>query len=210
MKKSDKEEENLLVDCMLNQPKAALQTINFAVLSMIASSAEGAEYLMKYKNFLPRVFKTLKQSESDTVLNRFALALVQKLSWLEQGAVYLLENKFCSWGVDYLEEIDPIKEHSFMPIYILSAIYNVLLAEANQDDILLDISQYAKLLKRIVKLLAKELPGACYISILEILKAFNRENPRWADIDLEAKVTSSLKEYLSDFENIFKGNFFQF
>lgn len=60
MKKSDKEEENLLVDCMLNQPKAALQTINFAVLSMIASSAEGAEYLMKYKNFLPRVFKTLK------------------------------------------------------------------------------------------------------------------------------------------------------
>ena len=76
MKMSEKEAENLLVDSMLNQPKAALQTLNYAVLSMVASSAEGAEYLMKYKNFLPRVFKTLKQSERDTVLNRFALALI--------------------------------------------------------------------------------------------------------------------------------------
>ena len=119
--------------------------------------------------------------------------------------MYLLEAKFCQWGVDYMEEIDPVKEHSFMPIYILSTVYNVLLAEANQADILLDLSQYSKILKRIVKLLANELPGACYISILEILKAFNRENPRWADIDLEAKVTSTLKDYLSDFENLFKG-----
>jgi phage pi2 protein 07 len=207
MKMSDKEEDNLLMDTMLNQPKAGLQTINYAIFSMIASSAEGAEYLMRYKNFLPRVFKTLKQSEKDTVLNRFALAVIQKMSSLEQGAVYLLENKFSQWGVEYLEEMDPVKEHSFMPIYILSAIYNVLLADANQPNILMDISQYAKVLKRIVKLIANELPGACYLSILEILKAFNRQNPRWTDMDLEAKVTSTLKDFLSDFENIFKGEF---
>ena len=70
----------------------------------------------------------------------------------------------------------------------------------------MDVSQYAKLLKRIIRLIAKDLPGACYISILEIAKAFNRQNPRWADIDLEAKISSSLKEFLSDFENLFKGN----
>lgn len=147
----------------------------------------------------------MKQSESETVLKRFALALVQKLSLLEQGATILLEQKFCQWGLEYLEESDPVKEHSFMPIYIISTCYNILSAEANQDSILLDLSQYAKLLKRFVKLLAKELPGACYLSILELLKLTNRENLRWPDIDLEAKITSTLKEYLSDFENIFMG-----
>lgn len=127
------------------------------------------------------------------------------MSDLQQGAVYLFEGKFCEWALDYIEEINPLKEHSFMPIYLLSTAYNVLLADANQPDIILNITQYSRILKRLLKLIKMDLPGACYVAILEILKAFNRFNPRWEDFEIEAKVNSTLKEYLDDFENMFKG-----
>lgn len=121
--------------------------------------------------------------------------------------MFLFEQKFVAWAMDYLEEIIPEKEHSFMPIYLLSTTYNVLLADANQPDILLDITQYSRILKRLVRLIKIELPGACYLAILEILKAFNRFNPRWEDFEIEAKVNSTLKEYMDNFEHMFKGKF---
>lgn len=124
---------------------------------------------------------------------------------LEQGAVFLFENKFIDWAIDYLEEINPAKEHSFMPIYLLSTLFNILLAEANQDDIVLDITQFSRVLKKLLRLMKSDLPGACYITILEIVKSFNRFNPRWEDFEIEAKINITLKEYLDDFENMFKG-----
>lgn len=63
-----KEEDNMVLESMMNQPKANLQTINFGVLSMAASTPEGCEYLLKYKKFLSRAWKVLKGSEPDTVL----------------------------------------------------------------------------------------------------------------------------------------------
>ena len=200
-----KVDDNMVIESMLNQPKATLQTVNLGVLSMVASTIEGCEYLLKYKKFLNRLWKAMKTCENDTVLQRFALSILQKMSGLEQGAVFLFENKFVEWALDYLEEMDPLKEHSFMPIYILSTVYNVLLADANQPDILLNITLYSKILKRLLGLVKMDLPGACYIAILEIVKGFNRFNPRWEDFEIEAKVNSTLKEYLDDFENMFKG-----
>lgn len=61
-------EDNMVIQSMMNQPKANLQTVNFGVLSMVASTPEGCEYLLKYKHFLPRAWKVLKSSEKDTVL----------------------------------------------------------------------------------------------------------------------------------------------
>jgi hypothetical protein len=58
-----KVEDNLVIESMLNQPKASLQTVNFGVLSMVASTTEGCEYLLKYKKFLARVWKVMKFSE---------------------------------------------------------------------------------------------------------------------------------------------------
>ena len=202
--------DNIVIESLLNQPKANLQTINYGVLSMIASTPEGCEYLLKYEDFLPRVWKVLKQCEKDTVLQRFALAIIQKLSGLEKGSVFLLQQKYCQYALDYIEDIDPAKEHSFVPIYMISTMYNIMLADANQDDVILDITQYCKILKRLIQLLKKDMPGACYTAILEIIKAFNRFNPRWEDFEIEAKINSTLKEYLDDFENVFNGKFIFF
>lgn len=133
------------------------------------------------------------------------MALVYKTSNLEQGALYFFQKDYCENVLDYIDEINPKKEHSFIPIYMISTIYNVLLAEANQDDIVMDVTRYSKILKQLVDLLKKDLPGACYTAILEIIKAFNRFNPRWEDFEIEAKIKSTLRDYLNDFENVFKG-----
>ena len=92
-----------------------------------------------------------------------------------------------------------------MPIYLLSAVYRVLSADANLEEINSAPGKYAKLLGRLVQLIKKDLPGACYIAILEIVKHFERFNPKYADFELEAKINDSLLGFLETFETLFEG-----
>lgn len=197
-------EDPEILEAMITPQKADLATINFGVISMIVSLPQGANYLSKHDKFLDRSYKMFKDSENGTVLQRFCLAVIQKMSNLEVAARFYFEHKFQYWIVDFLEDMDPKNIHSFIPIYLLSAFYNILCAEINENDIEENIFKYGKIMKRILKLFLKPLPGACYIAILEVIKHFQKTSSKWREMDLEGKVTDTLNEYLADVESLFK------
>lgn len=193
-----------ILEAMITPQKADLATVNIGVISMIASTPHGAFYLNKHQLFLDRCLKLFKDSENGTVLQRFCLATLQKMSKIEIGSEFLFEQKFLFWIVDFLEGMNLKTTHSFMPIYLMSAFYNIICGEINEKAIMKNIYTYGKLLKRLLILFPQPLPGAFYIAVLEVIKYFQRRDIKWKEIDLESKANDTLSKYLADVEGTFK------
>lgn len=193
-----------ILETMITPQRADLGTINYAILSMVSSTPHGANYLAKHDSFLDRTLKMFKDSENGTVLQRFSLAVVQKMSILEKASKFYLENKFLYWIVDFLEEMDTKTTHSFIPIYLMSAFYNIISAEVNEKEIEDDIYKNGKLLKRLLSMFKRSLPGAFYIAVLEVIKHFQKHSGKWKELELEGKITDTLNAYLADVDGTFK------
>lgn len=62
-------------------------------------------------------------------------------------------------------------------------------------------------MKRIMDLLRIELPGQCYLVIIDIILGIRKfDKIKFEDLQLEAKIMVDMKEIADSFEEIFGGN----
>lgn len=203
-----KSKTTAMLDYLISKSNPRVQTTALAVLSMIASSEAGIDYLMqKNTDYVRKYYEYLTHVPELSVAHRFALAIMYKMSSHKDFAVHLLECKIDSYIRSFMEGYDSKKSlHSFFPIFYTALAYNVITSESTREKISKFITRYAPLLTELLEFFKKDLPSAAHLNIIEIFKyLMGTKEVYYRDLLIESRAPETLRVYYSSLRSIFAG-----
>ena len=190
---------------LLTSASSATLGSSLAVYSMISSTIQGSAYLFKSEKFPVELSKLVKRLEHNSVAQRFCIAVLQKLSYLEKPCSVYHKQGLIEWSLEYFENSKKKPIHSFNSIYLMSLLYNMLSSEVIILEMGKNLREFGVYLNRLLRLLEVELPVQCYSIILNILISQRKFNVKYEDLQLEGKLSDTARNTLEKFEELFKG-----
>lgn len=198
-----------MIDYLISKSNPRVQTLSLALISMIASSQGGIEYLTQGTDDMVRKYYEQISHVADlTVAHRFGLAVFYKFSSHKDFALHLLDCKIDSYIMDFLQRYDAKKGiHSFFPIFYTALSYNILTSPSTQEKIGKFTTRYSPLLIALLEFFKKDLPSAAHQTVLEIFKyMFGPKEVYFRDLLIEARAQETLRIYYSSLQSMFSGN----
>ena len=119
---------------LLSISSHALKHALCALISVIASTLKGVEYLVENDHsVLQRIIDILKEQEDGSVTQRFCVAILQKMSVKEDLVELLVKNKMIDWIIKLIERSTTKEIHTFSLDFGSALMANILHAGSTLD-----------------------------------------------------------------------------
>lgn len=194
-----------MIDYLVNKSNTRVQTVALSVVSMMASSERGVDYLTRSTDSIRKFCEIVFNVPEMSVAHRFGVAILYKLSCHKDLAKDLLENKVDNYILDFMSGYNSTICHSYFPIFYMALSFNLLTSQFSRDKISRFINRYGPFCQKLLSFFKKDLPSAAHQTILETFKylLYDKEI-YYRDLMVECRAVDVLREYYSSVESLFK------
>ncbi len=184
---------------ILNTHAYNLRHAILSFVSIIASTFNGAEYLMKCgENLIQKIIEIMKTTEDGQVLQRFCIAILQKISVLDEIIPIYLKLGLMDWIVKLLQRAKKNNIHIFCINFASGLIANILKANETLEFIEKNVGIYKNLSETFFSLIKEKIPSSALMNILVCLKYLGKE--RFKNQKDECKFNNKIEEFKDYFK----------
>lgn len=197
-----------MLDYLISKSNPRVQTTSLGLISMIASSDSGLEYLtQKQTDYVRKYYEHLVHVPELSVAHRFALAVMYKMSSHKDFAVHLLDCKVDNYIRSFIDGYSSKKAvHSYFTIFYTALAYNIITSIHTREKMGKFVTRYAPLMTELLEFFKKDLPSAAHLNILEICRfLLGPKEIYYRDLVVEARVQETLRVYYSSLRTLFAG-----
>lgn len=197
-----------MLDYLVSKSNPRVQALSLAVISMIASSEAGVDYLTQNKaDYVRKYYEHLVHVPELSVAHRFALATMFKLSSHRDFALHLLDCKVDSYLQAFMSSYQAKKGvHSYFPIFYTALAFNVVTSPHCREKLGKFTTRYAPLLAELLDFFKRDLPSAAHLNILETFRALlGPQEVYYRDLLVESRAPDTLRLYFSSLQALFAG-----
>ena len=177
----------------------ALKHALCALISVIASTLKGVEYLVENDHtVLQKIIDILKEQEDGSVTQRFCIAILQKMSAKEDLVDLLVKNKMIDWIIKLIERSTSKEIHTFSLDFGSALLANILHVNTTLDFLEKDPSFTKNIMQRLLTLIRESIPTSVLMHILISLSYLSKErfSPQVEQCQFVDKI-SDFVEYFS-------------
>lgn len=203
-----KSKTTAMLDYLISKSNPRVQALSLAVISMIASSDAGLDYLTQNNpDFVRTYYEHLIHVPEMTVAHRFALAILYKMSSHKTFALQLLDLKVDSYLQSFMESYQKKKGvHSFFPIFYTALGYNIFTSPHTREKLGKFTTRYSPVLAEYLDFFKRDLPSAAHLNILETFRTLlGPQEVYYRDLLIESRASETLRLYFSSLQAIFAG-----
>lgn len=197
-----------MLDYLVSKSNPRVQTLSLSLISMMASSQSGLDYLTQNNSdYVRKYLEHITHVPEFSVAHRFALAILYKFSSHKDFALSLLDNKIDTYILDFIQRYGAKQSsHSYFPIFYMALSYNILTSPCTQEKVGKFTTRYAPLSACLLDFFKKDLPSAAHQSILEIFKyLMGPKEVYYRDLLIESRAEETLRVYYSSLHSMFAG-----
>lgn len=119
---------------LLAPTKYNLRHAVLSLISILAATYKGVEYMTDFgDSILCKIIDILKHQENGTVVQRFCIAILQKMSVKESTIQTLIENELIEWIVQLLKTAQKTDIHIFCLDFSSALLANILHSNVTLD-----------------------------------------------------------------------------
>jgi hypothetical protein len=154
----------------------ALKHALCALISVIASTLKGVEYLVENDHsLLQKIIDVLKEQEDGSVTQRFCVAILQKMSIKEDLVDVLMKNKMMEWIVKLIERSTTKEIHTFSLDFGSALLANILHANSTLDYLEKNPAVTKNMMERLLALIRGTIPTSVLMHVLICLSYLSKE-----------------------------------
>jgi len=186
---------------LLNTHAYNLRHAVLSFISIIASTYNGAEYLLKSgENLIQKIIEIMKATEDGQVLQRFCLAILQKISILDEAIQIYMKLGLMDWLVKLLERAKKNNIHIFCINFASGLLANILKSNNTLEFLEKNTAICKNLTETFLSLIKEKIPSSALMNILVCLKYLSKE--RFKNIKDECNFNDKIEEFKEYFEKI--------
>lgn len=197
-----------MLDYLISKSNPRVQTLSLSVISMIASSEAGLDYLtQKNSDYVRKYYEHLTHVPELSVAHRFALAILFKMSSHRDFSLHLLDCKLDNYLMTFMQSYITKKSvHSYFPIFYTALAYNVITSLHTREKISKFTTRYAPLLAELLDFFKRDLPSSAHMNILETFRVLlGPKEVYYRDVLVESRASDTLRLYFSSLQAMFAG-----
>lgn len=175
-----------------NQLKHAITSL----ISVISSTLKGVEYLTHNGNMvvINSVIKILKGTENGTVIQRFAIAILQKCSIKDTVIPTMIENNLINWIIDLLNESLSKKINVFCLDFASALLANIIHSPHTISFLENNLDLAKRILEQLLNLMKSNIQVSVLMHILIAISYLSKEN--FTSILNEVKFTEKISKFI--------------
>lgn len=167
---------NAFILDLLEISSHALKHALCALISVIASTLKGVEYLVTNDHaVLQKIIDVLKEQEDGSVTQRFCIAILQKMSIKEDLVETLMKNKMIDWIVKLMERSLESEIHAFSLDFGSALLANILHANTTLDYLEKNPAFAKNVMERLLTLIREAIPTSVLMHVLISLSYLSKE-----------------------------------
>lgn len=200
-----KEKDSFVFDLLDGSTKENKYKVRHAVLSVIsiiASIIEGVNYLLSNgTDILKKIIKVMKGTEDGQVLQRFCLAILQKISVKESAVKVYLNQSIIDWVIKLLDRSRDKNNqiHIFCLDYASALLANILYSSFTINFLEENNSFCRNMMQTFLDMINEDIPISVLMHLLICLKCLKKK--KFKEIQNECKFDEKFKKFQTTFES---------
>ena len=167
---------NSFVIDLLNIKSHGLKHAICALISVIASTPQGVEYLIeKSTDILDKTIAILKDQEDGSVTQRFCIAILQKMSVKEETIPVLVQADMIDWILKLLDKSKGTDIHIFSLDFSSALLANILHCPTTLEKLEAEPDLSKEIMMSLLQLLKENIPSTVLMHILICLSYLSKE-----------------------------------
>lgn len=212
----NEQKSNKFVIDLLNNKEYSIRSALLSIISILAAKTDGVKYLISQgEDIIKKVIQIMKGTEDGQVLQRFSIAILQKMSVkLYTGEekdvedinnlnknVIVIFNKYnlIDWLTKLFQRNNSKKVHEFCMDYGSALLANILNCDATIEFLFDNVSFYKNLLENLLTLINGNISTGVLINFLMCLNHLNQD--KFNMIKDECKFNDKIKEFETNYVN---------
>ena len=189
---------NYFVLDLLNISSNSLRHALCALISVIVSTYKGVEYITENDNsILQKIIDILQDEEDGSVTQRFALAILQKMSIKEDTVETIMKFKMIDWVVKLVERSLEKEVHIFSLDFATALLANILHASNTQEYLLKNLSFARSIMERLLGMIKEQIPTSVLMHVLICLSYLSRE--KFSKTVEECKFVDKISDFVESY-----------
>lgn len=191
---------NFVMD-LLNISSHGLKHAICALVSVIASTAKGVDYLTQVDLAIAeKVIEILKEQEDGSVTQRFCIAILQKMS-VKEATIDLFVNKgLIQWILKLLEKNKSQEIHIFSLDFSSALLANILHSNQTLEYLEKQTAQTRDMMKSLLSLLKENIATSVLMHVLICLSYLSKE--RFSSIIEECQFVEKISDFVEYYSQL--------
>ena len=186
---------------LLNTHSYSMKHAILSLISIISSTFKGVEYLNSNgSSIIEKVMDIIKSTEDGQVIQRFAIAILQKMSIKENIIKIYLKNGLIDWINKLLERSRTNEVHIFCLDFGSALIANMLQCNFVLDFLEKNMVPCKSLMENFLGMIKEKIPTSVLMHILICLKYLGKN--RFKKVKDECKFIERIKDFNEYYNNI--------
>jgi hypothetical protein len=196
---------NQFVLDLLNIHAYNLRHATLSVLSIISATFKGVEYLIKYGfGLLEKIIEIMKGIEDGQVLQRFSIAILQKMSVKEGCVTVYMKTGLIDWIIKLLQRSRINEIHIFCLDFASALLANILHSNITLEFLENNVSVCKNLIETFLSMIKEPIPTSVLMHILICLSYLSKE--RFNAVKDGCKFYDRITEFVEYYSNIKANN----
>ena len=212
----DEQKSNKFVIDLLNNQEYNIRSALLSIISILASKTDGVKYLISQgEEIIKKVIQIMKGTEDGQVLQRFSIAILQKMSVkLYTGEEKDIEdinnlnkkiinifNKYnlIDWLTKLFQRNNTKKVHEFCMDYGSALLANILNSDSTIEFLFDNVSFYKNLIENLLTIINGNISTGVLIHFLMCLNHLNQD--KFNMIKEECKFDEKIKQFETNYVN---------
>ena len=186
---------------LLNIHSYSMKHAILSLISIISSTLKGVEYLNSNgTSIIEKIMDIVKSTEDGQVTQRFAIAILQKMSIKENIIKIYLKNGLIDWINKLLERSRTNEVHIFCLDFASALIANMLQCSFVLDFLEKNMVPCKSLMENFLGMIKEKIPTSVLMHILICLKYLGKN--RFKKVKDECKFIERIKDFNEYYNNI--------
>ncbi len=200
--------ENTFVIDLLNLPSYSLRHAILSLISIIAATYKGVEYLTSNSfSIVEKIIEIMKSQEDGTVIQRFCIAILQKMSVKEDIIPIYMKFNLIDWIIKLLQRSRYSEVHIFCLDFASALLANILHSNSTLDYLELNLNICKNVSKSLNQLtdtflgmIKESIPTSVLMHILICLSYLSKD--KFNTVKDECKFYEKITEFVEYYSNI--------
>lgn len=200
----EKKNDNFVLD-LLGYHAYNLRHATLSLISIIAATYKGVEYLMSNSTkILEKIIEIMKNQEDGSIIQRFCIAILQKMSVKEDTVPVLMKMNIVDWIVKLLQRSRISEVHIFCLDFSSALLANILHSNYTIEFLIVNQNVCKHLTETFLGMIKESIPTSVLMHILICLSYLSKE--KFNQIKEDCKFYDRITEFVEYYSQIKANN----